>query len=287
MNRLFCFGLGFCAEALAARLKAKGWRVAGTARSRDRVKALTDQGFEAFRFDGKLANPAAALSETTHVLVSAPPTVDGDPVLSRHVHDLSSVTPRPHWLGYLSTTGVYGDRQGEWVDETTPLNPSSERAKRRVAAEHAWSAWGGAVNVPVHIFRLAGIYGPGRNQVAAVRDGTARRIVKAGQVFSRIHVEDVAAVLEASIERPHVGAVYNVCDDEPAPPHEVVEYAAKLLGVDPPLLEPFEEAARSMSDMAMSFYTDSKRVKNERIKQDLGVRLQFPTYREGLRAFAG
>jgi len=285
MNRLFCFGLGYCAEALARRLKAQEWRIAGTARSRERVKALTDQGVEAFLFDGKLANPAAALAGATHILVSAPPTVDGDPVLSHHVRDLSALSPRPEWLGYLSTTGVYGDRQGEWVDETTPLSPSSERAKRRVAAEHAWAAWGTATGVPVQIFRLAGIYGPGRNQVQSVRDGTSRRIVKAGQVFSRIHVEDVAAVLEASIGHPRAGAVYNVCDDEPAPPHEVVEYAAKILGVDPPALEPFEEAARSMSDMALSFYTDSKRVKNDRIKAELGVTLQFPTYREGLRAF--
>ncbi len=284
MNRLFCFGLGYCAEALALRLKPKGWLIAGTARARERLKALTDQGFDAVHFDGKLANPAAALAGTTHLLVSAPPTVDGDPLLSRHVHELSNLTPRPLWLGYLSTTGVYGDRQGEWVDETTPVNPSSERAKRRVAAEHAWTAWGAAVNVPVQIFRLAGIYGPGRNQIAALRDGTARRIVKTGQVFSRIHVDDVAAVLEASIEKPKAGAIYNVCDDEPAPPHEVVEFAAQLLGVDPPPLEPFEEAARSMSDMALSFYADAKRVKNERIKRDLGVTLQYPTYREGLRA---
>jgi nucleoside-diphosphate-sugar epimerase len=284
MNRLFCFGLGTCAEALGLRLKAKGWRVAGTARTRERVKALTDKGFEAFLFESPLAEPSAALSGATHILIGTPPTVEGDPALSHHVHHLSVLMPRPEWVGYLSTTGVYGDQQGGWVDESTPVAPTSERAKRRVAAEHAWLAWGTAVVVPVHIFRLASLYGPGQNQVDALRQGAARRIVKTGQVFSRIHVEDVAGALEASIAHPRAGAIYNVCDDEPAPPHEVVDYAAKLLGVEPPPVEPFEEASRSMSEMALSFYTDSKRVKNDRIKQELGVILRYPTYREGLRA---
>lgn len=284
MNRLFCFGFGFCAEALARRLKPQGWRIAGTARTRERVKALADDGVEAYLFDAPLADPAAALAGTTHVLVSAPPTVDGDPVLAKHVHDLSALVPRPEWLGYLSTTGVYGDHQGGWVDEATPTNPASERAKRRVAAEHAWTAWGAAVSVPVHVFRLAGIYGPGENQIVSLKQGKARRIVKPGQVFSRVHVDDIAAVLEASIARPRAGAVYNVCDDEPAPPHEVVEYAAKLLDIPPPPLEPFEDAARSLSEMALSFYTDSKRVKNDRIKKELAVALRYPTYREGLTA---
>jgi nucleoside-diphosphate-sugar epimerase len=284
MNRLFCFGMGTCALALAQRLKPKGWRIAGTSRTRERVKTLADQGFEAVLFDGRLADPQSSLKGATHILISTPPTVDGDPVLSRHVHDLSALMPRPAWVGYLSTTGVYGDHQGEWVDEATPLSPTSERARRRVAAEHAWIAWGAAVTVPVHIFRLAGIYGPGQNQLVALRDGTARRIVKAGQIFSRIHVDDIATVLEASMGRPRAGAVYNVCDDEPAPPHEVVEYAARLLDIAPPPAEPFEEAARTLSDMALSFYTDSKRVKNDLIKTELGVTLRYPTYREGLTA---
>lgn len=284
MNRLFCFGLGYCAAALARELKAKGWRIAGTARTRDKVKALADQGIEAYQFDAPLAQPAAALAGATHILISTPPTVDGDPALSKHVHDLSALAPRPSWVGYLSTTGVYGDHQGGWVDETTPVAPSSERAKRRIAAEHAWLAWGAAVSVPVHVFRLAGIYGPGQNQLVSLREGKARRIVKPGQVFSRIHVDDVAAVLEASIARPNAGAIYNVCDDEPAPPHEVVEYAAKLLNIDPPPVEPFEEAARTLGDMALSFYLDSKRVKNDRIKTELGITLRHPTYREGLNA---
>ena len=284
MNRLFCFGLGYSAAVLAHRLKAEGWRVAGTARTRDRVKDLTAQGVEAYQFDAPMPHATAALAGTTHVLVSAPPTVDGDPALTHHVHDLSALSPRPQWVGYLSTTGVYGDHQGGSVDESTPTAPSSERAKRRVAAEHAWLAWGAAVDVPVQIFRLAGIYGPGQNQLVSLREGKARRIVKAGQIFSRIHVDDIATVLEASIARPNPGTIYNVCDDEPAPPHEVVEYAAALLNIDPPPAEPFEEASRSLSEMAISFYMDSKRVKNDLIKRELGVTLRYPTYREGLKA---
>ena len=284
MNRLFCFGMGTCALALAARLKPKGWRIAGTSRTPAKVKALADQGFEAYAFDAPLRDAAGALAGATHILISAPPSVKGDPALVHHIHDLSAITPRPRWVGYLSTTGVYGDHKGGWVDETTPVAPANERARRRVAAEHAWLAWGAAVSVPVQIFRLAGIYGPHQNQIASLRDGAARRIVKQGQVFSRIHVDDIATVLEASIVRPRGGAIYNVCDDEPAPPHEVVEHAAKLLGVDPPPIEPFDEAARSMSDMALSFYTESKRVKNDLIKTELAVALRYPTYREGLAA---
>lgn len=282
MNRLFCFGMGTCALTLAERLRREGWRVAGTARTPAKVKALADQGFEAYLFDAPLNDPAGSLAGATHILISAPPSVRGDPVLTHHVHDLSAIVPRPRWVGYLSSTGVYGDHKGGWVDEATPVAPASERAKRRVAAEHAWLAWGAAVSVPVHVFRLAAIYGPHQNQVASLLDGTARRVVKQGQVFSRVHVDDIATVLEASIARPRGGAIYNVCDDEPAPPHEVFEHAAKLLGVDPPPVEPFEEAARTMSEMALSFYTESKRVKNGLIKAELGVALRYPTYREGL-----
>jgi nucleoside-diphosphate-sugar epimerase len=281
MTRLFCFGFGFSAEALANRLKPKGWRIAGTARAPDKVNALTARGVEAFAFP--LADPPAALRGTSHVLVSTPPGESGDPAF-RYTSDLARLTPRPAWLGYLSTTGVYGDHAGGWVDETTPEAPATERGRRRLAAEQAWLAWGRAANVPVTIFRLAGIYGPGRNQLDSVRDGTARRIVRENQVFSRIHVHDIAQVLEASIAQPHAGAVYNVCDDEPAPPHEVVEYAAKLLGMAPPPLERYEDAAPTMSEMAQSFYTESKRVKNDRIKQELGIKLLHPTYREGLKA---
>ena len=279
MPHLFCFGLGFSAQALAARLKSKGWRVAGTTRTRARADALGALGHEAFVFG---PDAAAALGGATHILVSVPPSAAGDPVLAHHAGDLAAL--KPSWVGYLSTTGVYGDRAGAWVGEQTPVAPVSERAKRRVAAEQEWLAWGSARNLAVQIFRLAGIYGPGRNQLEALREGTARRILKSGQVFSRIHVEDIATVLEASIAKPNPGAIYNVCDDEPAPQHEVVEYAAKLLKLAPPPLEQFDQAARTMSEMAQSFYADSKRVKNDRIKTELGVDLRYPTYRDGLDA---
>lgn len=279
MQRLFCFGLGFSAEILASRLKSKGWQAAGTTRTRGRVEALATRGYEAHLFGSP-----APLQDATHILVSIPPGGAGDPVLAHHAQDLAEV--RPAWLGYLSTTGVYGDHAGAWVDEQTPPAPQSERAKRRVAAEQAWTQWGRAHGVPVHIFRLAGIYGPGRNQLESLRDGTARRIVKPGQVFSRIHVDDIATVLEASIAKPNAGAIYNLCDDEPAPPHEVIDYAAKLLNMSPPPLERFEDAASTMSEMALSFYADSKRVRNDRIKSELGVKLLYPTYREGLMALS-
>ncbi|NOT38940.1 MAG: SDR family oxidoreductase [Alphaproteobacteria bacterium] len=279
MNRLFCFGLGYSAQALARRLSPKGWRVAGTARAHDKVNALTARGVEAFTFP--LANPPEALEGMTHALVSTPPAADGDPAFA-YADALAAL--HPQWLAYLSTTGVYGDHAGAWVDETTLQAPASDRGRRRVAAEQAWLAWGAKANVPVLIFRLAGIYGPGRNQLESLRDGTARRIVREAQVFSRIHVDDIAQVLEASIERPQAGAIYNVCDDEPAPPHEVIEYAAHLLGMPPPPLERFEDAVATMSEMAQSFYMESKRVRNARIKQELGVKLLYPTYREGLKA---
>ncbi len=183
------------------------------------------------------------------------------------------------WVGYLSTTGVYGDHGGGWVDEDTPLTPGTRRGAMRLAAEDAWRA---IPDLPLHIFRLAGIYGPGRGPFAKVRAGTARRIVKPGQVFSRIHVEDIAQVIEASLRQPDPGAVYNLCDDDPAPPQDVILHAAELLGVTPPPEEPFESA--EMGAMARSFYAESKRVSNRRIKEELGVRLYYPDYRAGLAA---
>jgi nucleoside-diphosphate-sugar epimerase len=204
------------------------------------------------------------------------PDGGGDPVLARHGADLAAA--RPDWVGYLSTTGVYGDHQGGWVDEATPLTPSTARGLARVQAEAAWAALG----LPLHIFRLAGIYGPGRGPFEKVRNGTARRIVKPGQVFSRTHVDDIAQVLAASIARPDPGAVYNVCDDDPAPPEDVLAHAAELLGLPPPPEESWDSA--DMTPMARSFYAESKRVRNDRIKRDLGVRLIHPDYRSGLSA---
>jgi nucleoside-diphosphate-sugar epimerase len=281
--RLFCFGLGYTARALARSLAAEDWRVAGTTRDPTRKPAPSDAEVHLVPFDGAtpMANAARALAGTTHVLVSIPPGPSGDPVLACHATDLAAVKGLS-WVGYLSTTGVYGDRAGGWVDEASECRPVNERSRNRLAAERAWLAWGARVGVPVHVFRLAGIYGPGRSALDTVRAGRAQRIIKAGQVFSRIHVADIVAVLRASIDRPSGGAVYNVCDDEAAPPQDVVAHACGLLGVTPPPEVPIAEA--ELSPMARSFYGESKRVRNERIKSELGVRLAYPDYRAGLAA---
>ena len=285
-HRLFCFGLGYSALALADRLRPLGWTIAGTCRDAGKQAALWARGIQAHLFDRDrpLDDPAAALAGTTHLLSSVPPAApehggSGDPVIDQHGADLRRIRGIA-WIGYLSTTGVYGDRQGGWVDETDALTPTGERGRRRLAAERAWLA----LDPPAHLFRLAGIYGPGRSAIDTVRQGRARRIDKPGQVFSRIHVDDIAQVLLASIERPNPGAAYNVCDDDPAAPAAVIEEACRLLGRAPPPLEAFEQAKASLSAMALSFYEDNKRVRNDRIKRELGVTLAYPTYREGLRA---
>jgi nucleoside-diphosphate-sugar epimerase len=272
MSTLLSLGHGYSARALARRLVPQGWRVIGTTRSPAKAQALRDEGVEPLLWPGDLTQ---ALSEATHILCSAAPDAQGDPFLQA-VPVLP--TARPDWVGYLSTTGVYGDHQGDWVDETTPLTPQSDRARQRVLAEAQWRATG----LPVHIFRLAGIYGPGRGPFEKVRDGTARRIIKPGQVFSRIHVDDIAQVLEASIRKPNPGAAYNVCDDNPCPPEEVLSHAARLLGLPDPPEVPFDQA--EMTPMQRAFYGDSKRVRNDRIKEELGVSLLYPDYPAGLAA---
>ena len=278
MNKvLLSFGHGYSARALARRLLLRGWRILGTTRDPARADRLRAEGVTPLLWDGD--DVAGALNEATHLLCSIAPAGPGDPVLARHRDAIAAAAPRLDWAGYLSTTGVYGDHQGRWVDEQTPLAPSTERGKRRVAAEAEWQAIPG---LPLHIFRLAGIYGPGRGPFEKVRQGTARRIVKPGQVFSRIHVDDIAQVIEASIDRPRPGTAYNLCDDDPAPPQDVIAHAAELLGLPVPPEVPFDEAG--MSPMARSFYAESKRVSNRRIKDELGVRLIHPDYRSGLRA---
>ena len=272
-SSLFCFGLGYSARALADRLRARGWAVTGTSR---------EGAGETIAFDGGRDLPGDALDGVTHLLVSAPPDERGDPVLRRCRDELAARAQQLAWVGYLSTTGVYGDHGGGWVDEETPRAPLSERARRRVEAEDAWLALQRDNGVPVHLFRLAGIYGPGRNQIEALLERRAKRIVKPNQVFSRIHVSDVAGVLQASMARPCPGRAYNVADDEPAPPQDVVAFAAELLGRPAPPEVPFEEA--ELSPMARSFYSESKRVSNRRIRQELGYELTYPTYREGLTA---
>jgi nucleoside-diphosphate-sugar epimerase len=273
-NTLLSLGHGYSAQALAALLIPQGWRVIGTTRSAAKADRLRGQGVEPLIWPGN--DLTAVLAQSTHLLTSIAPDAAGDPVLAAHAAQIAAAPLQ--WVGYLSTTGVYGDHQGNWVDEDTPLTPGTARGHYRVLAEAQWQALG----VPLQIFRLAGIYGPGRGPFEKVRDGTARRIIKPGQVFSRIHVDDIAQVLAASIARPQPGGIYNVCDDDPAPPEDVIGYAASLLGLPPPPAVAYAEA--EMTPMARSFYAESKKVSNSRIKRDLGVRLIHPDYRAGLRA---
>lgn len=277
LKTLLSFGHGFSAQALAPMLLERDWRVIGTSRSESKAVAIAQSGVEPRIWPG--ANMEPALNAATHVLISAGPSDQGDPVLAELSDQIAKRASQFEWVGYLSTTGVYGDHQGGWVDETTPLTPATKRGQLRVKAEAAWQA---IPNLPLHIFRLAGIYGPDRGPFAKVRNGAARRIIKQGQVFSRTHVEDIAQVLMASIERPNAGAIYNLCDDDPAPPQDVIGYAAELLGVPIPEAVDFETA--DMTPMARSFYAESKKVRNDRIKEELGVVLKYPDYKSGLKA---
>ena len=272
MPTLLSLGHGYSAAALSRLLTAEGWTVIGTTRSAGKAEALRGAGVTPILWPGDLG---AALEQATHVLASAAPDAGGDPFL-RAAPQIAGA--RAEWVGYLSATAVYGDHQGGWVDEDTPPAPASERGRWRVLAEDQWRASG----LPVHIFRLAGIYGPGRGPFEKVRNGTARRIVKPGQVFGRIHVQDIAQTLRASIARPNPGAVYNLSDDDPAPPEDVLAEAARLLGLPLPPAIPFDQA--DLTPMARSFYGESKRVRNDRIKRELGVALRYPDYRSGLAA---
>lgn len=271
---LLSLGHGYSAAALAASLPRQ-WRRIGATRSSEKAAALAAAGIEPVDA-GDAAAVARAIAVADHVLVSAPPGPDGDPILARHAADL--LAARPVWVGYLSTTGVYGDRAGGWVDEDSALAPVNERSARRVAAERAWLGSG----LPVEVFRLAGIYGPGRSAFDRLRKGRAQRIVKAGQVFSRIHVEDIAGALLAAIAAPRPGRIVNLADDLPAPPQDVIAHAAGLLGMPPPPEIPFEAA--ELSPMARSFYAESKRVANRAMREDLGYAPRYPDYAAGLAA---
>lgn len=278
-NHLFCFGFGASARALANRLAPWGWEISGTSRDGREM-----DGQNTIIFDGSepMRQAEENLSLASHVLVSIPPDSQGDPVLRHHGDDIAIRNGNPQWIGYLSTTGVYGDHDGAWVDECTPCNPVSERGERRRNAEKAWLALGESRKVATHVFRLAGIYGPGRTPFGRIREGRARRIHKPGHVFSRIHLSDIAIVLEASMHRPRSGAIYNLCDDEPAPSGEVIAFAAGLLGMEVPAEVSLEDA--NISPMVRSFYAENKRVCNDLIKKELNVSLAYPSYREGLRA---
>ena len=281
--KIFCFGYGYCCDYLGYALaQEEGWRVAGTTRDPEKRAMLMERGVETHLFDlqAPLVDPRHILQDVTHVLVSTPPGDEGDPTYLAHAADIAKL-PHVQWVGYLSTTGVYGDRDGGWVDEASELRPTSKRGSRREKAEEQWMSFQQNHDIPVHVFRLAGIYGPGRSALDSIRAGVARRIDKPGHAFSRIHVEDIVQVLMASMARPNGGQIYNVCDDEAAPSHEVIAHAYELLGRPAPPLIPFDEA--DMSPMARSFYSDNKRVRNDKIKAELGVELKYKTYREGLR----
>lgn len=280
-NHLFCFGLGYTASNLAEELLQQGWRVSGTCRTDEKCQSYKQKGIVAHVFDNDLPLMyPELLQEVTHILISIPPNDKGDIVLKYYKEQLQKLS-HLKWIGYLSTTGVYGDSKGNWVNEDTPANPNTERSKKRAAAEADWQFTG----LPVHIFRCAGIYGNQRSVINALQNGTARRINKKDQVFSRIHVQDLVQILLASILNPNPGTIYNCADDEPAPQADIVTYAAELLRVNPPPVIDFEKA--DLSEMAKSFYSSNRRVSNKKIKEELGVELKFPNYRLGIDDIIG
>ena len=278
MNHILFFGFGFSAQALAKLLPTSGWKISGTSRSAEGAAAISAAGFNGLVFDAMTSIPA----DVTHIVTSVPPDAKGDAVLRKFGAELSERAQHFAWVAYLSTTGVYGDHDGGWVDETTPLTPNTERGHRRLTAETDWLHLFQHQALPLHIFRLAGIYGPGRNALESVKDGSAKRVIRKGQIFSRIHVDDIAGILLASMQKPHPGRAYNVADDEPCPPQDVITHAAALLNVPPPPEVAFEDA--DLSPMARSFYMDSKRVSNARVKQELGYGFRYPNYRVGLKS---
>jgi len=281
---LFVFGMGFSAKAAARAVLERDTEavVSGTTRSIDSAAALTRQGIGAHIFDGE--KPGATLRPdllaATHAMFSIAPGALGDPALLHHRAELDAA-PALRWLCYYSTVGVYGDFGGAWIDETAPLVPRNERSDRRVLAEEAWRTYAAERGLPLAIMRLAGIYGPGRSTFDKLRDGTARRTVKPGQVFNRIHVEDIGRVTALAAEA-QLNGTFNLADDEPAPPQDLVTHAAQMLGIEPPPEQDF--ATAQMTSMQRSFYADNKRVSNAAIKQALRIDLLYPTYRDGLGA---
>ncbi|MGB7100627.1 MAG: SDR family oxidoreductase [Xanthobacteraceae bacterium] len=287
MSKLVCFGLGYSAEHFVARFGDGFDRIIGTVRGSERAAVLNARFGgrpKVLAFNGVAATPelTSAIGEADAALVSIPQTAKGDPVLAAFGETLTHAK-RLQSIVYLSTVGVYGDHGGAWVDEATPPRPDSERARERLAVEQVWQTFGERAHKAVAILRLAGIYGPGRNALVQITRGDARRIVKPGQVFNRIHVGDIAQAIDAVFAHGAIG-IFNVADDEPSPAGDPLAFAAQLLGRDPPPEVPFEKAAPSMSPMALSFWQDCRRVRNNKLKRALGVTLDYPTYREGLRA---
>ena len=280
-NRLLCLGYGYVARRLAARLKAEGWTASGTIRDAAAADRAAADGVAPVSWSDEKAF-GDAIQNADALLISTPPSSDGCPSAAIAARALAARRRPRIWIGYLSTNGVYGDHNGAWVDETSPLFATSPRARNRIVAENQWRALGASLDIPVVIFRLPGIYGPGRSALDTVREGRAQRIYKEGQIFSRAHVDDIAAALQASIAAPDAGELFNIADDEPSPPQDVIAYACALLGVAPPPLVPIEQA--QLSEMAKSFYADNKRVSNRLMKERLLPALSYPTYREGLNA---
>ncbi len=287
MSTLLCFGLGYSAEHFIARYGDGFSRIVGTVRGAERATVLNARlagRLKALLFDGQSASPELlhAIGEADAALVSIPQDESGDPIL-RACGDALAHARHLRSIVYLSTVGVYGDRGGDWVDEDSPVKPDSPRSRGRFAAEQAWREFGARRTIPVAILRLAGIYGPGRNAFTQIARGDARRIVKLGQVFNRVHVDDIAQAIDASLTRKSSG-IFNAADDEPSPPGDPLVFAAQLLGVPSPPEIAYDEAAPAMSPLAKSFWQECRRVKNDKLKRELGVCLLYPTYREGLRA---
>lgn len=282
-KHLFCFGFGYTAGFLSEALMLHDWKISGTTTGARKRDFLRKNNVDAWLFDRSrpIADPPETLEDVTHILLSIPPNNDGDPVYNVHGMDLAALK-NLEWVGYLSTTGVYGDQDGNWVDERTPPAPSSRRGSSRLKAEEQWQSLCLHEGLPLHIFRLAGIYGPGRSAIDAVRSGTATCIDKPGHAFNRIHVEDIVQTLIASMNKPHPGSIYNLADDAPSPSYEVIRLACNLLGQEVPPLIPFNQA--EMPPIVRSFYKDNKRVHNDAIKNELGVQLIHPNYHSGLQS---
>ena len=283
-NSLFCFGYGYTCDYLGHELMMTGnWSISGTTRDLERKEVLKQRGIKAHIFDyqSPLLNPSSTLENVTHILISTPPNDNGDPTYLIHDEDIAELK-NLKWIGYLSATSIYGDRQGGWVSEQNNPSPSSQRGSRRLKAERQWQELAEEHNLPLHIFRLSGIYGPGRSAIDSVRAGVARRIEKPGHAFNRIHVEDIVQTLITSMNNPMAGNIYNLSDDEAAPSHEVIAYACKLLGMKPPPVIPYEEA--DLAPITRSFYSDNKRIENDKIKEQLGIKLKYPNHRLGLQA---
>jgi dTDP-D-glucose 4,6-dehydratase len=276
-SHLFCFGMGYCATTLAKQLSQNGWKVSGTSQSQS-----SEPSIHTFSGDAPMETASDALADVTHILISIPPSADHDPALAWHKKDIIKLKSL-QWVGYLSTTGVYGNTNGKMIDEAAPTRPTSLRSQNRLNAEIQWLNLFNAHDLPIHVFRLPGIYGPGRSAFDQGAAGRAQRIDKPGHQFSRIHVADITNTIMQSMAYPNPGRIYNVCDNEAASPADVTAYACKLLGVPAPVPVPYEVAVKGMSPMARSFWQDNRRVDNSRIKEELGVQLNYPTYRDGLK----